>query len=187
MTAWIGSRGGNEGGNSRMNCQVHFEREARSFCKECNAPMCPECNSTFGSMCMRCVEKLCQDGKKEIIITFGISLVCLIFGYWFMLSGDGLEYNLFEMFLTGFFFFFLPFGWKAVGKIADYVFLIFTRFGVMGWIFFFLLKLVAALLIGWILGIPKMVQMIKDWKTYHTFGTRVKEMKMVPKNRVVNE
>ena len=172
-----------------MNCRVHMEREATSFCKDCNAPMCPECNSTFGSMCMNCVEKLCKNGKQEIIITLGISLLCLAIGIWHEIDKvkSGMSTDIVQVFFSCFFFFFLPFGWKAVGKIADSLLLAFARTGILGWIIFFVLKLLASLLIGWILGIPKMVEMIKDWKTYEKFGNRVHEMKMMPKSRAVNE
>lgn len=187
MTAWIGSRGGNEGGNSRMNCRVHFEREATSFCEDCHAPMCPECNRTLGTFCMNCIERLAKSGKQEILKTFGISIIAFILGTWFIIDSDTYQSQPILTILMCLMTFFFPFGWKAISRISDYFLILASMIGWVGWILYFMFKFIIALLIGWIFGIPKMVEMIRLWKSYQRSENVVKEMKMVPKNRVVNE
>lgn len=168
-----------------MKCQLHWEREAASVCKDCGAPLCTECSSRLGNYCSRCAEKMAQEGKKEILTTFGISVIAFLFGIWMVITSEPKSDPLSGI-IGCLLCFFLPFGWKAVSKISDYFLVLASAFGFLGWVLYIAIKLGCAFSIGWILGIPKMIEMIKLWKIYVDIERIVKDMKMVPKSRVVD-
>ena len=170
-----------------MKCQQHWEREAVRLCQDCNAPLCAECNSALGSRCMRCTEQLVQNGRKEIITTFGISAIAFIAGLWWQVSVGYFETEPIEALITCLLFIFFPFGWKGISWITDYVLVIASALGWIGWLLYFVLKFGFALLLGWIFGIPKMLEMIRLWKVYAKAEENVRTMKMMPQSRVINE
>lgn len=167
-----------------MKCQQHWEREAVRFCQDCGAPLCAECNSALGSRCMNCSEKLIQSGRKEIITTFGISAIAFLAGLWWQINGGYFQTEPVEAFITCLLFIFFPFGWKGISKVTDYLIVIASVLGWMGWVLYFVLKFVFALTLGWIFGIPKLLEMIRLWKVYANVGDNVKAMKMMPQSRV---
>lgn len=170
-----------------MKCQLHWEREAVRFCQECGAPLCAECNSTLGTLCANCTEKSAQNGKKEILTTFGISAIAFLVGVWWQADGGYFQTDPIEAFITCLLFIFFPFGWKGISKVTDYVLVIASAFGWMGWVLYFVFKFVFALFLGWIFGVPKMLEMIRLWKVYENAENIVKNMKMMPQSRVINE
>lgn len=170
-----------------MKCQLHLEREAVGFCQNCKAPLCAECDNTFASLCMNCAEKTVSNGRKEILITFGISIIAFLLGLRFQIKGGYFREDSVHAIISCILMLFLPFGWKGISRITDYLLVIASALGFFGMLLYFVLKFAFALFLGWIFAIPKIIEMIKLWKTYGKLENNVKAMKMIPKSRYVNE
>lgn len=168
-----------------MKCHVHCERESVDFCQECHAPLCPECKSSLGSLCINCAEKICKEGRIKILGTIAIGIV--IFSLMLVYQLDHAKsYNEpfeFGNLLTCILAMFIPYGWGTISKL----FRVFIGSSFQSLLFYFLIKLVVSILIGWILGIPRIVEMIKLWKSYNEIEKAIKEMRIIPKSRVVSD
>ena len=170
-----------------MKCQTHFTNDAVTFCSECHAPMCAKCNSALGTFCANCAQKMSEDGKFDIIKTFALSVISFIVGIiWMAKDGAFVTQPGFAI-ATCFMMLFLPFGWKGVSVISDLIMPIAAALGWVGWLLFFALKFAISLMLGWILGIPKLLEAIRLWKTYQRADEVVKNIKMAPTGRVMNE
>lgn len=170
-----------------MKCQTHFTNDAVTFCKDCHAPMCAKCNSALGAFCAECAKRISEDGKIDIIKTFALSVVSFLAGTILMVKDGAFGTQPGFAIVTCLMLLFLPFGWKGISVISDLLLPIASLLGWIGLLLFFAFKFAISLMIGWIFGIPKLLEAIRLWKSYQRTEEVVKNIKMAPMGRVMNE
>ena len=170
-----------------MKCQTHFTNDAVTFCKDCHAPMCAKCNSALRAYCTECAKRISENGRLDIIKTFALSVVSFIAGIIWMGSIGNFQTEPLSAIVTCLMMLFLPFGWKGISFISDFLLPIASLLGWIGLLLFFCFKFAIAVMIGWIFGIPKLLEAIKLWKSYQRTEEVVKNIKMAPAGRVMKE
>lgn len=152
-----------------MNCIYHKNREADCFCDNCKQPVCRTCFSSLGGLCVRCEKQLNREIIKKDIITIVLVIVFAIFGTYFSFDSD---FDLSQILMSAILFGAAPLGWKGLNKIKPNVFLILP---IAGWAVYFFVKALISLLVGWILFIPQIILIVKDF-------TMVKKTKSIIEN-----
>ena len=170
-----------------MKCQTHLERESVGICEDCKAPICQECSDNFGGLCIKCAERAVAEGRKDVLITCAISIGLFIVALMYNINMGYMKTDPVENIITSIMFGFIPYGWKGVSVVTNYLLPVAAGLGVMGMLLYFVLKLVAAITIGWILAIPKIIATVKTWKACDVLDHNVKTMKMIPSSRCVND
>lgn len=127
-----------------MKCAYHVDREAVATCNVCGKGLCQECASYINPPeCLGCyaaeLEAEKNGIKKSVIIASVVAIVIFILS----LSEGGTVGQ-------GILFACVPFGWIALNKITPQIFLFMP---IIGWIFYFVLKLIVAMLVG-IVALP---------------------------------
>lgn len=131
-----------------MSCFYHPEREATAVCSECGKPLCSECSAVFQPpTCESCISAHVSSVKAEMIKSIAISVVFMIIGCLVIKSPSGIL-------LAG-----IPYGWSILNSITPSMFVWMSW---IGWIIYFLLKLVLAYFIGLIALPIKMFKWISE-------------------------
>ena len=165
-----------------MNCITHQGREAVGVCRECGNPICRECYDEFGGYCMHCAQKESKEIKKMVVKTLilaGIGILVAIIALVVSIQ-EGSYYS--SSFLGNLLFFLaslvlygcIPFGWLALNRITSQMFLFLP---LVGWVIYFLIKLTLAMLIGWIVAIPKIIALNKSLRYALAVDKSIKEMR----------
>lgn len=126
-----------------MKCFKHYDRDAVSQCVDCGKALCPECTNKFNiPLCDQCALNRITANKNLLIKNSVIMIVLFIFGFQFI--GDrftGFGQRLFDgYFLAG-----IPWGWSVLNKITPDIFLCMSF---VGWIIYFVIKILISMLIG---------------------------------------
>lgn len=141
-----------------MKCYKHYDMDAISTCVDCGKALCPQCTEKFESpICDKCNLVRIQDDKKFLIKNSVIMIGLFILGFIFYI-GDG---NFFMALLGGYFFAGIPWGWSVLNKITPNIFLFLP---IIGWIFYFFIKLFISLMIGMFVTPFKIYQIVKELK-----------------------
>lgn len=128
-----------------MDCYKHHGIGANATCSECGRGLCEFCSSKIvPPLCEDCARNYAQGIKIEMIKNIAISVVLMIIGIVFIKSPAGIL-------LAG-----IPYGWSLLNKITPSMFLWLTW---VGWIVYFIIKLVLA----YIVGIPALVFKLIKW------------------------
>ena len=128
-----------------MICCKHFNREATAVCSMCGRYLCSECaNKISPPLCQDCAKEHANSIKGEMIKNIAISVILMIVGIAIIQSPGG-------VLLAG-----IPYGWTILNRITPSMFLWLTF---IGWIVYFLIKLVLA----YIIGIPALIFKLIKW------------------------
>ena len=131
-----------------MACFYHQDRVATAVCNTCGKALCTECGSRFQPpTCMECAEDYAENVKSEMKKNIIISVVLMVVGIIVTMNPLG-------FLLAG-----IPWGWSALNKITPAIFL---WLPLIGWVIYFLIKLIIAYVIG-IVALPvKLYQWTKE-------------------------
>ena len=131
-----------------MSCYYHADRPATVVCNQCGKSLCTECGSAFQPpTCIDCAANYAQTVKSEMIKSIVISVVLMIVGI-------VITHNPLGFLLAG-----VPYGWALLNRITPSMFL---WLPLMGWVFYFVIKLFIAYIIG-IVALPiKLYQWISE-------------------------
>ena len=128
-----------------MRCFKHLDREATAQCNSCGRFLCTECaNKISPPLCTDCAVEHSRSVKAEMIKNIVISVILMIIGVLVIKSVGG-------VLLAG-----IPYGWQILNRITPSMFL---WLSFVGWIIYFLIKLVLA----YIIGIPALVIKLIRW------------------------
>lgn len=144
-----------------MNCYNHPTQVAVSQCSDCGKGLCYQCSSIYSvPICASCNSDRIQKEKwsiiKNWILTFVVGLI-VMFVLGAFLFTPGAEHK-FRYFGYSMLFYiscgFLP-GWRASRMKSN----TFIALPILGWVFYFIIKVILAIAIGWII-LP--FKLIKD-------------------------
>ena len=122
-----------------MRCAYHTNEEAVATCNVCGKGLCQECaNKITPPQCIGCFENNLKAEKSRIIRSLVIAGVISVLLFFF--GGSDQTNGLGHILLAC-----LPFGWVALNKITPNIFLFMP---IIGWLIYFLLKFVLAMVVG---------------------------------------
>ena len=130
-----------------MNCFYHIEREATAQCQSCGRGLCYECSTYLNQpFCIDCVREYAVEQKKQMIMCILLGLtIGIIFSIWM----ESAAYLMFGW---------IPFGYTFLNKITPNLFIVMP---LVGWVIYFVVKILIAYFIGWLALPIKMYQWIK--------------------------
>ena len=142
-----------------MKCYYHNERDGVGQCNHCGKVLCKECVDVYNPpLCTDCAGIRNNERKMNTTTEIVLSIAALIFGgFMYFLVSDSFELVKFLMYLIGWGG--VPYGWNALNKITPSIFLILP---LIGWVIYFVIKLMIALYIGWIIFIIRVIKIIRD-------------------------
>lgn len=149
-----------------MNCYYHADRQAVAQCIDCGKGLCSECASHYDKpICMDCVMNRNQELKSSAFKSLASLIIGIVLGIVFYIinksGSDGpTEFTLFTAIIFGIEIAGIPVGWKALNKITPNMFI---WLPLAGWVIYYVVKFVLALLIG-IIAVP--VKTIKGFVQY---------------------
>ena len=128
-----------------MDCYKHYNRVAVATCTECGRGMCEECSrKIIPPLCEDCARSYANSIKGEMVKNILISVVLMIVGIAVIQSPLG-------VLLAG-----IPYGWSILNRMTPSMFLWLTW---VGWIIYFLIKLV----LSYIIGVPALIFKLIKW------------------------
>lgn len=128
-----------------MNCYQHIDRVAVAQCTDCGRALCQECASKISPpLCPDCARQYSHSIKSEMITNIAISVVLMIVGVAVIQSPGG-------VLLAG-----IPYGWSLLNRMTPNMFLWLSW---IGWIVYFLIKLVLA----YVIGVPALIVKLIRW------------------------
>lgn len=137
-----------------MKCYKHNERDAVSQCIDCGRGLCPECTNKFTfPICDQCELKRINASKQLLVKNIVIMIALFIFG---LLIGPE---NFLGKILMGYCFAGIPWGWSILTKITPKMFLFMSW---IGWIIYFLYKIMISTMIGMFVTPFKIYKTIKE-------------------------
>ncbi len=135
-----------------MNCYEHPIQPAVAQCPDCGKGLCAECASAYSvPICKNCNRKRINVEKggiiKELALTFGFGILLAVpFARW---TNEGLSfhliYNIISYAIPIYVFSGIVSGWKTLTSITPRVFLFLP---IIGWVFYFIIKLCLSICIG---------------------------------------
>ena len=135
-----------------MNCYEHPMQPAVAQCPDCGKGLCTECALTYSiPVCKKCNKKRINNEKgviiTEMLLTYGTGILLgILFTRWtssghsYPPSHITISYIVFIYAFSGI----VP-GWRTLTRITPSVFLILP---IVGWLFYFIIKLALALCLG---------------------------------------
>lgn len=146
-----------------MVCYKHPANEAVVTCSECGRGLCQSCaNKINPPMCLDCARAISGNIKSEMIKNIIISIVLMIVGVFVIKSPGG-------VLLAG-----IPYGWVILNRMTPSMFL---WLSFVGWIVYFIIKLVLAYIIGIPALIIKMIRWISELVRINNLIKNVEEEK----------
>lgn len=131
-----------------MACFYHPNREATAVCNTCGKSLCTECGSLFQPpICVTCASEYADSVKSEMIKSIVISVILMVVGVLVTMNPIG-------FLLAG-----IPYGWKVLNRITPAMFL---WLPLVGWLIYFLIKLIVAYVIGMVALPVKLYQWITE-------------------------
>lgn len=135
-----------------MNCYEHPIQPAVAQCPDCSKGLCADCASSYSvPICKECNGKRINTEKgaiiKELLLTYGMGILLgILFTRWmgtqhsYPLTHTIISYVIFSYIFSGI----VP-GWKTLTRITPSVFLFLP---LIGWLFYFIIKLALSLCVG---------------------------------------
>ena len=145
-----------------MNCYNHQTEVAVAQCMDCSRGLCSYCSTSYSiSVCKSCGSKRIRKEKWSIIkkwlLTFVLGLgVMFILGIFLFTPGAENKFRYFGYPMLFYISCGIVTGWKALSGVNSNTFVILP---ILGWVFYFVIKFMLALAIGWII-LP--FKLIKD-------------------------
>lgn len=138
-----------------MNCYNHTAQPAVAQCSDCGKGLCSQCASLYSMpICTSCNKKRIASEKsgiiKELLLTFGLGVLLAVLFKQEILGGHSasLKVNIIDyIFLIYIFSGIIP-GWKTLTRITPAVFLFLP---IIGWVLYFIVKLILSLVVGLIM------------------------------------
>lgn len=132
-----------------MECYYHSGREIVAVCSECGKGLCKECASKWEPiLCDDCAKNRIDEKRAGLKQAIGLGVLILaagiVIGLISAISEGNPEY-LFMGITFGYAFAGLPNGWRVLSNIQPSMFLILPVFG---WVIYFLIKALLAMLVG---------------------------------------
>ena len=134
-----------------MNCYNHTIQPAVAQCPDCGKGLCGECASSYSiPICSSCNRKRINREKseiiKELLLTFGVGiLLTVLFVKWTSEGSNPLQDSIMIYVIFTYIFCGLVPGWNTLVGITSNIFL-FLPF--VGWVLYFIVKLVLSLAVG---------------------------------------
>lgn len=135
-----------------MNCHNHIVQPAVAQCMDCSRGLCSECVSAYSiPICATCNSKRINAERnrivKELLLTFVLGSTLAYFFYQWTNGGHSfpLLYNIISYIIPFYIFSGIVPGWKTLTRITPAVFLFLP---IIGWVFYFIVKLLLSLCIG---------------------------------------
>ena len=136
-----------------MKCYYHNDRDGVGQCNECGKVLCKECMDIYTPpLCTECAGTRNNTNKVNAIGQIILTIIAMAFGAYMYFVIGGSPLIIYIIMWGG-----VPFGWSALNKITPRVFLILPG---IGWIIYFVVKLMIAMYIGWILLLIKIIKNI---------------------------
>lgn len=127
-----------------MKCVNHPDRDAVASCKTCGKGLCQECACRITPLpqCIPCFKNDLTIEKREIVKSLVLSTIVGIVAFilFFTYSEDPSM-----RLITAIMFFGVGFGWSALNKITPEIFLFLP---LIGWVFYFIIKMFLSVFIG---------------------------------------
>lgn len=146
-----------------MKCFYHNDRDAVAQCSECGKFLCSECAEGWKpTLCPSCGEAVSSNNKSNSVASLILAVILFIIGAafaWGMCAADGTEPNFGGILFIGYMVAAVPSGWRTLSGLTSKFFLVLP---VVGWIFYFGIKLSIASLVG-IIALP--VEIVKFVRT----------------------
>ncbi len=128
-----------------MVCYKHPSKEAVATCGECGRGLCQSCADKINPpICFDCAHTISGEIKSEMVKNIVISIVLMLVGVFVIQSPGGIL-------LAG-----IPYGWVILNRMTPSMFL---WMSFIGWIVYFLIKLVLA----YTIGIPALIYKMFRW------------------------
>ena len=125
-----------------MNCYSHPGEVAVASCIDCGKGLCRKCADLYQMpICNECNLKRVRNDKGNIIRVYLPSILLFVTGLGIGIYNGSLNMG----FMLGYIFAGTPWGWKIVTFIQPRVFLFLP---LLGWIFYFMIKLAFAVFVG---------------------------------------
>lgn len=143
-----------------MKCYYHPDRDAVGTCLDCGRGLCQECIDKYSApICSDCNLKRLQNDKQGVYKEFIITAVLAVIGIVLAFAGEphGLMDVLTVIWGTAGIY---P-GWRALNKITPNIFLVLP---LVGWLFYFIIKFIISVCIGWICLPIRLVMNIRKLK-----------------------
>lgn len=155
-----------------MKCYKHGERDATSQCLDCGRALCQECTNRYEQpICDNCNLKRIGNYKKVILRNSILTIIFFVFGFYYYRS---MAQNVATSIIGGYIFAGIPWGWSFLSRITPEVFLFLP---LIGWIFYFIIKLTLAIFVGLFVTPFKIYQIVKGF-------IKAKELDAFVKNNV---
>lgn len=142
-----------------MKCINHNKKDAVGYCGKCGAGLCKDCFNKYSNhLCDNCAKENNNEIKEEatanLVLTIILSVAFAILGG-IELSSSG------DLSIIGIYVFAgIPWGWKALNRITPNIFLFMP---LIGWIIYFVAKLLLSMAVG-IVAMPiKIFMAIRDY------------------------
>lgn len=128
-----------------MECYKHTENSAVAQCNECGRGLCETCAEKITPpLCPDCARAYAGSVKAEMLKNIAISVVLMLIGIFVIRSPMG-------ALLAG-----IPYGWAILNSVTPSMFLWLSW---IGWIVYFLIKLV----IAYVVGVPALIFKLIRW------------------------
>ncbi len=142
-----------------MKCHVHYNDDAVSQCSDCGKGLCLDCTNKYNiPLCNTCATSR-NSAIKQLWIKNSI-LMAILFIIGFVISTDA-NNGFFQSIFVGYAVAGIPWGWSALDKITPNVFLILP---LIGWVIYFVCKLLISLFVGMFVAPYKIYQIVKGLK-----------------------
>lgn len=154
-----------------MNCYNHTDRPAVAQCSDCGKFLCKECSMNRNPiLCDDCIASLQYYKEKSEKHLFVIAVVLFILQFLafsiIMIVSHELSFaGLAEVFISSFLGAGIPYGWAKLNTLKEKLhFILFLP--ILGWIIYFVIKVMSSYCIGWFWFICALVNKIRAWKKF---------------------
>ncbi|QTL96578.1 hypothetical protein GM661_00625 [Iocasia frigidifontis] len=147
-----------------MKCYKHYNRDASSQCLDCGKALCPECTNKYNyPLCDTCFINEINSEKLSILKILGLSIFIFIgtFYYKFIILREFVEFDssvVLYFLWVSYGFSSVPIGWVTLTKLQPNSFI---WMPIIGWLFYFIIKLYLSVLIGIFIFPYKIYKFIK--------------------------
>jgi hypothetical protein len=147
-----------------MNCYNHIKKPAVATCVSCGKGLCEICSDFYAPpICNQCALKYINNQNSNFISQYVITGVVIFTG---IVLGIQNNHNLLAGLFLGYMFASIYWGWKILSSIQPQMFLFLP---LIGWLFYFTVKLTISISIGFIavpFGILDLIQKQKKNKEF---------------------
>lgn len=151
-----------------MKCFCHHERDAVSQCSKCGKFLCSECAEVWEPpLCPSCGKSTSSYNKSSAAASLILTVILfvlgsLFIGYMYSIESDlSFGQKLFGILLFGYSVASIPSGWKTLSGLTSKFFLILP---VVGWLFYFGIKLWLSVIVGFVMLPVETVKAIRVLK-----------------------